>query len=357
MDRLIKKIIHELNKNGFEAYIVGGYVRDKVLNIDSDDIDICTNALPKDVIRILKLNNKTSVKYGSISFKTKKYNIDITTYRKEYDYNKHEPTSTIFVNDLKTDLKRRDFTCNTLLMDKNNKIIDYYDGLKDIKNKVIKCIGSTNKKLKEDPLRILRAIRISVIYDFNIDNNILNFIDNNKDLINEISFFRKKEELDKILISKNCIKGLNLIKNLNLCDALGINYNNIIYTKDLIGMYAQIEFNNRYTFTKSENSIIKDIREIVKNGSINNKTIYKYGLYINKVAGEILNIDYKRINKLYNNLPIKTRKDIKINIKSIVKINNNCYNNINKIYLDLEDKILSGILRNNTRDIINYLRK
>lgn len=347
----------KLNSNGFEAFIVGGYIRDKLLGINSNDIDICTNALPKDVIEVLNLDKKTGVKYGSINIKTRKYNIDITTFRKDSNYLKHSPNDTEFVNDIKTDLKRRDFTCNTLLMNKDDKIIDYYNGVNDINNRIIKCVGNVKKKLSEDPLRILRAIRLSIIYDFKIDNTILDFIINNKYLIKEISFFRKKEELDKILLSKNSIKGLKLIKDLDLFDVMGISYDKITYTNDLMGLYAQINLDSNYPLTKSEKSIIKEIKEILDNGIIDNNTLYRHGLYINKIAGEIFNIDYKIINKMYNNLPIKTRKDIKINIKSIVKLNNNCYNNINDIYLMLEKNILSGNIKNNSKDIIKYLRK
>ena len=357
MDKIIKKIITKLNDNGFEAFVVGGYVRDMILGINSSDIDICTNALPKDVIEVLNLDKKTCVKYGSINIKTKKYNIDITTFRIDDNYLKHNPSNTEFVNDIKIDLKRRDFTCNTLLMNKDNEIIDYFDGLDDINNKVIKCVGNIKKKLSEDPLRILRAIRLSIIYDFKIDDNLLDFIINNKQLINEISFFRKKEELDKILLSTNAIKGLNFIKKLNLCDVLGISYEKVNYTNDLMGLYAQINLDSNYQLTKSEKNIINSINEVLENGVIDNNTLYKHGLYINKIASEILKIDYKTINKMYNNLPIKNRKDIKISVKTIVKLNNNCYNNINDIYLRLEKNILSGNIKNNSKDIIKFLRK
>ena len=357
MDKLIKKIIKKLNDSGYDAYIVGGYVRDKLLNIESDDIDICTNALPKDVINILNLNKNSSIKYGSINIKTKKYNIDITSFRKEDNYLKHSPTDTIFVNDIKTDLKRRDFTCNTLLMNKEGQIIDYYNGIKDINNRIIKCVGNVKKKLNEDPLRILRAIRLSIVYDFKIDDEILDFITHNKELINEISYFRKKEELDKILTSDNYLKGLEFIKKLDLYDSLGIRYDNVTYTRDLIGLYVQINLSEKYPLTKNEKNSIKEIKEILDNKKVDNYMLYKYGLYENKIAGEILGIDYKIINKRYNSLPIKSRKDIKITPKTIAKLNNNCYNNINNVYVSLEKNILDGNIKNNSRDIIKFLRK
>ena len=357
MDKIIYKILKKLNSKNSEAYVVGGYVRDKVLKIDSNDIDICTNLLPKDVIEILKLDKKTKDNFGSINIKTKKYNIDITTYRKESNYKNHQPKSIEYINDVKLDLKRRDFTCNQLLLNINNEIIDYYNGINDINNKIIRCIGNTNKKLSEDPIRILRSIRLSTIYNFKLDNEIIDFIKNNKKIIETISYTRKKEELDKILSNNNKIFGLNLIKELNLCDVLGIKYDKIYYCKDVLGMYSQIEFDSKYPLTKNEKSIIKSIKEIVKIGKIDNHTLYKYGLYINSIAGEILGIEYKEIIKMYKALPIKSRKDIKISIESIVKLNNNCYNNINQIYSNIENNILDKKIKNKNKDIVKLIRK
>lgn len=356
MDKIIINILKKIEKNGFNAYIVGGYVRNKVIGVFSSDIDICTDALPKDIINIFKLDKNTKVHYGCVNIKTKKYNIDITTYRKESDYIEHHP-KTEYIKDLKTDLKRRDFTCNTLLLDSNLNIIDYYDGIKDINNKIIKCVGSTKIKLTEDPVRILRAIRFATIYNFNIDNEIIEFINNNKDLIKNISYYRKKEELDKILSSNNKLNGLKLIKELNLCSTLDIKYDNINVSKDVLGMYAQMTFSDKYPLTKSERDIINNIRSIIKIGEINNNTLYRYGLYINIIAGEILNIDYIRINKLYKALPIKSKDDIKIKKETLYRLNNNSYIGINDIYKELETNILNLKIKNKSKDIIKFIRK
>ena len=355
MDKIIKRILDKINKNGYEAYIVGGYVRDIILKIDNNDVDICTNMLPDDIIKLFKLDKNNN--YGSINIKIKKHNIDITTYRKEYDYIGHHPKKVEYINDVLEDLKRRDFTCNTLLMDKNGNIIDYYNGITDINKSVIRCVEDTNTKLSSDPLRILRALRLSIVYNFNLDDEIIKFIDNNKEIINSISYYRKKEELDKIFSSNNKIDGLSIIKQMKLCDVLGLEYDRVIYTSDKLGIYAQINFNESYPFSNEDKKIIDNIREIIKKGIIDNITLYTYGLNINTIAGEILNIDKTIINRMYKNLPIRRRKDIKIDTKSIVKINNNCYNNINELLNDIEKNILSGKLKNNRKNIIEFIRR
>lgn len=357
MDKIILNILKKLEKSGYSAYIIGGYVRNKLLGINSSDIDICTNALPKDIIRLFKLKKDTKDNYGSVNIKTKKYNIDITTFRSELNYINHKPTNIEYVDDLETDLIRRDFTINSIVMDSKEEIIDIFNGVNDLNNRLVKCIGDTKSKLTEDPLRILRAMRLSIIYNLELDKEIIKFIKNNKELVKKISYYRRKEELDKIFSSKNKLNGIKLLKDLKLLDVLEINYNNVKYTEDIHGIYAQIEISNNYPLSKETKKIIKQINEIVKISEINNYTLYKYGLYINRIAGEILGIEYNRINKMYESLPIKERKDIKITIKSIVKINNNCYNNINELYKVLEENILSGKLNNKSKDIINFIRK
>ena len=251
MDKTIKDILIKIEEAGYKCFIVGGYVRDYVLGIKTNDVDICTNAKPDIIIDILNLNKNTDINYGCIKMKIKDYSVDITTFRKEKNYINHTPTKIKYINNLKQDLKRRDFTCNQLLMDKNGNIIDYYNGLKDIKYSIIKCIGNTNKKLKEDPLRMLRALRFSIIYNFELDIKIIKFIKNNKDLIKNISYYRKKEELDKIIISKNRIKGLKIIKEYELCDVLDIEYDEININKDI---YKQIKFGDKYQIKKKNNN-------------------------------------------------------------------------------------------------------
>ena len=198
--------------------------------------------------------------------------------------------------------------------------------------------------------------RFSIVYNLKLDIKILDFIKMNKNLIKNISYYRKKEELDKIFSSDNKLYGLKLLKDLKLLEPLEIDYSEVIYTKDINGIYAQIEC-DKYPFNKESKKIIKDIKDIINNREINNYTLYKYGLYINTIAGEILGLDCIEINKMYNNLPIKTRKDIKISYKSIVKINNNCYNNINELYKQIEKNILNGNIKNKVKDIVRFIRK
>ena len=321
MDKIIKNVLTELNTNGFEAYLVGGFVRDYLLGIKTYDIDICTTALPKDIYNIFNIcaNN-----YGGAKLIIENYNIDITTFRKDAKYSNRHPLEVKYVTDLKEDLKRRDFTINTICMDKDENIIDLLNGIEDLNNRIIKMIGDNEQRLEEDPLRILRAIRFATVLNFEIDNNLIKAIKSKKELVNTLSKDRVKSELSKILMSPNYQKGLDLLNELKINEELGINYKEITYTQDVIGMWAQIKVKD-IPFTNIEKSNIIDITEIVKGNSIDNYTLFKYGLYVNLIAGMILNISSKKINQMYKKLPIKERKDIDIKGNEICE-RNNCIN-------------------------------
>ena len=175
MNSKIVNVLNKIEEHGFEAYIVGGFVRDYILGTESTDIDICTNALPKDIIKIFAIK-KDIVNYGSINIKDGKYNYDITTYRMETNYDKRKPQKITYVNNLLTDIQRRDFTINSLCMNSSGQIIDLLNGKIDIDNHFIRVIGDLKQKLTDDPLRMLRAIRFATILDFRIDPLILSFI-------------------------------------------------------------------------------------------------------------------------------------------------------------------------------------
>lgn len=354
MDKIIKKIMEKIENNGYEAYIVGGYVRDALRGINSFDVDICTNALPKEIHKLFNINSNI---YGSSNIKIGKYNIDITTYRKELSYENRKPNSLIYINSLDEDLKRRDFTINTICMDKNEHIIDKLEGIIDLNKGIIKSVGNPIDKIKEDPLRILRAIRLATTLDFELDEELNKAIKDNYMLVKTLSKERIKNEYSKILMSKNFQKGLNLSKKYKLNELLNITYDKIIYTPSILGMWAQINFSNM-PFTKQEKSTIIKIAEILKIGSLNNLTLYKYGLYPSTVAFQILGISPKEINKLYKKIPIKERKDIAITYTDIINILDlKSKNNIKNIYQDLEENILNYNLKNNNKEIKKYLEK
>jgi tRNA nucleotidyltransferase (CCA-adding enzyme) len=338
------EVINLIEKKGFKAYIVGGYVRDHLLGFESSDIDICTNAKVKDIIKIFDDVSITPAEYGSVKIVTNTLRIDITTYRRDLKYNgSRRKVEVEYVDNLLDDVNRRDFTMNTLCMNKDGNIIDVLNGAEDIKNKIIKCVGNVEDRINEDPLRMLRAVRFAAVLGFKIEDSLYKALKNNKELINQLSRERIKAEIDKILVCPNALYGLQLLKDLDYLDLIGISYGDIVYVSDICGMYSQLKLTKTFPFSKEERKNIEDIKKVLKHGDVDNIMMYKYGLYVSMVAGEILGIDKEIISKMYKKLPISDKKDLDITSSEICDILNiePC-----KVISLVQDKIINLILRN-----------
>ena len=357
MDKSIIKILSLIEDNGFEAYVVGGYVRDYLLGKDTKDIDVCTNARVKELMDIFSEYNAVSNNYGAVKLTFNDYKFDITTYREDLEYSGDRRKLKIkYVDNLVEDIKRRDFTCNTLCMNKEGNIIDILNGQEDIDNKIIKCVGDVDKKLTEDPLRILRAIRFATVLDFKIDKELYDAINEKRELVDSLSTQRIKEELTKILVSKKVLKGLDYLKRLKLTTYMGIEYDKIKKVSDICGMFSQMIFTKDYPFTNEEKDNIDKIRELVKKGTIDKYSLIEYGLYICSVAGDILGYKKKDIIKMDKELTIKSKKDIKITGHDICEILG-CEpsKEIGMVYNELFVQIVEGNVENDPVDIKNYI--
>lgn len=357
MNDKIKNILKKLEDNGFTAYVVGGFVRDYILGIETFDVDIATSAEPKDVKRIFDLNNATDENYGSVYLKDKLYNYDITTYRREIKYENRRPVEFEYIETIDEDIIRRDFTINSLYMDSNGEIHDSVDAIKDIETKTIRMIGNIQDKMSEDPLRILRAVRFAATLNFELESNLKTFIRQNTQYLRLLSYTRKKEELDKIFASPNNIQGLALIQELNLEHDLELTIpKHFISSISPIGIWAQLEIKGSYNFNNSEKETIDKIKKIVNYGIIDNMVLYEYGLYPSIIASDILNINRNNVSDIYKNMPIYTSKDIKINGDTIIKLLNITPSEIIKdIMNDIEINILNGTLKNEEQELEKYI--
>ena len=356
MEEKAIKILEILNDNNYEAYIVGGYIRDKLLGITSNDIDICTSATPKEIMEIFP--NAESPNYGSIKINYKNTKFDITTFRKEIKYQDNRvPVKIKYIKDLKKDLLRRDFTINTITMDKDKNIIDLLNAKPDLNKKIIKTVGNPRYRLKEDSLRILRAIRFATILNFDIEPKTRNYIKRYSNLLKKLSKTRIKQELDKIFISSNKERGIKLLTELKLDKVLNLtNLKDITPCNDLIGIWTQANVDNIYPFTRVEKEQMMHIRELLSQNIHDKYNIYKYGLYIGTVAYQIKKENISTLNKIYNNLPIKQTKDINITSIEISQLlNKKPGNYLKEIFKDLEKKIIYNNLPNDKESIKKYI--
>lgn len=343
--------------HGYEAYIVGGYPRDNLLGRETLDIDICTNAKPKDIISIFDIASISDIKYGFVSIIYKNTKFDVTTFRKDIRYeDNRKPIMVKYINDLKKDLLRRDFTINTMCIDSDGNLIDLLGAKNDLDMHIIKTVGNPRYRLKEDSLRILRAIRFATILDFDIDGKTQTYIKKYGYLVKKLSVNRKREELDKILTSLNRERGRELLIKFGIDKYLGLkNLASIVLCNDIIGIWSQLDTDCEYPFTKMEQVNISNIRNMLKEG-INKYTVYKYGLYISSVVGSILGVSYQKINNIYKRLPIYTKKEINVNGMQVANmLHKEPGNYITDIMNDVEYKIVNMEIENKFEILADYI--
>lgn len=191
---------------GFEAFLIGGSVRDYIMGMPIGDIDITTSATPTEVKEVFKDFRviETGIKHGTVTVLIDNEPIEITTYRSESSYsdNRH-PDSVTFSKSLKDDVIRRDFTMNAIAFDFQEGFVDLVDGMNDINNEIIRCIGDAETRFREDALRILRALRFSAVLGFSIEKNTSLAIHKCKDLLKNISAERIQVEFSKLICGKN----------------------------------------------------------------------------------------------------------------------------------------------------------
>lgn len=202
-------IMDRLNGYGYEAYLVGGAVRNILLNLEVKDYDITTNAKPSELVGLFKKTILTGVRFGTVTVLIDSRSYEITTYRRDYEYlDSRRPSVVRFSDELEEDLTRRDFTINAICMDKEGTVIDPLNGIKDINNSIIRAIGNPDIRFKEDALRMMRAIRLMSEIEFTIEENTLKSITKNASTISNISAERIQNELNKILLSRKPSTGL-----------------------------------------------------------------------------------------------------------------------------------------------------
>lgn len=404
IDNEVRNILSCLYENGYKAYIIGGAVRNYLLGFPYNDYDICTDATPDDLNHIFynySFMDKDK-KYGSFKLQKNNCNIEITTFRKELEYiDSRHPSKIVFVHSLEQDIFRRDFTINSIAYGLNEGIIDILNGMEDINKKQIKCIGNANQKFIEDPLRMLRAIRLSSEYCLGIEEITLKAIKNNIDKFDHINPTKLFQELQKYIDSKNFFIYIDKYKflfvslfsftdNIYEFNKEYINYDTDLYYKismllngindylyKMIILFYYFENNNDYRTTEFilkkygvSNSFLKKIIQSIGN--------VKLILSLNKITDGIkllFNNKEEAINliKICINIAKLEKLDDKVLgltvlYKSILKQDFNNKLDLDGSYLyeifknktslvkqDIYNKVIKGELSNKNENILSYI--
>ena len=299
----VLEILKKLEENNFEAYIVGGCVRDLLMEREPKDWDITTNAKPEEIMKIFP-DSFYENKFFTVGIKTEdeKYPIvEVTTFRIEQKYSdKRHPDEVRFAKSLTEDLGRRDFTINALALEvkkKDFEIIDLFEGQKNLKNKIIRAVGNADERFNEDALRMMRAIRFTSELNFEIEEKTLEAIRNNSKNLKHVAQERIKDEIQKIILSTRPSEGIDALHETGLLEYIipelekgyGVKQNRhhiyTIYKHNLLSL----------KFCPSEKlevrlaALLHDIaKPETKRGEGENATFYNHDHVGKKVAEKIL---------------------------------------------------------------------
>lgn len=377
-------ILDTLQKNGFEAYYVGGSVRDYLMDVSIGDIDITTNALPEDIQNIFPRTIDVGVEHGTVIVVINKTPFEVTTYRTETTYSDYRrPDSVSFTTSIKEDLARRDFTMNAVAMDRMFKIYDPYNGQLSIKNKEIVTVGDPYERFNEDALRMLRAIRFVSQLDFKLNESTFNGIVKLASNVQYISVERIVQELKKLYSGVNVSHAksllidsqmLNFIPYFNKLDIDYIKKTNVhslineIIIQQILN--ENIHFENELKLSNDEKNNIKESLSLYKNLAENESPILHAYNYTKHVILNLKNIisDNNFLNQQYLNqiddillekkrLKIRSKKDLAVNGNDLMKtLNRHGGPWLKELLSEIERNVLFSKLDNNYESIIEWVK-
>ncbi len=367
------QILKKLKGNGYDAYIVGGFVRDYILNIETSDIDITTSAKPDEVKQLFVKVYETGKKFGGVTVHIDNFSYEVTTFRKEGKYVRHRyPSEVSFSQTVEEDIVRRDFTINALLMDEKLKIYDYTNGKEDIKNKIIRAINDPKTRFNEDALRILRAFRFQAKLGFKIEENTIEAISETAHLIKTISVERIIQELNRLVPSKyRQLAFSNMVKT-NVHQYLPSLTKGIKYLVNVPNQLKPIEFfivsfifegiDHYYRFSKKQMRLIKqviELHEVTKVDQFNKMLLFSYKLEICLLTNKINVIlgykdQEKNILKLWEDMPVHDVCDLAFKGEHILK-----ETPIKKVSLisEIIDDLLINVLNHQLENKYDILKK
>ncbi|EOA8608855.1 CCA tRNA nucleotidyltransferase [Staphylococcus aureus] len=342
-----RPILEQIQDNGFEAYYVGGSVRDYVMGRNIHDIDITTSATPDEIESIFSHTIPVGKEHGTINVVFNDENYEVTTFRAEEDYVDHRrPSGVTFVRDLYEDLQRRDFTMNAIAMDTAYKLYDYFDGQQDINNRIIRTVGIAEERFQEDALRMIRCLRFQSQLSFDIAMETFEAMRTQMADIKFLSIERIVIELTKLMRGINVEESFNHLKSLkafnymSYFEQLDMNQINVTEPIDLELLIAivSVKFDINYSLKplKLSNRQVKDINQYIQimnalpsiitkeqlkmfvydydTNLIKNVMVAADVLKANDIQGhEPLIVNLQTIDETLHRLPMHNRKDMMVN--------------------------------------------
>ncbi len=361
-----KEVIIKLKEAGYDAYMVGGFVRDHLLGIKSDDIDITTSATPLQVESLFEKVKQTGKKFGGVTVIIDSHKYEVTTFRLEGSYMNHRyPSEVSFSMKVEDDIKRRDFTINAFLMDEYEKVYDYHNGQDDLDKKIIRTINNPKERFTEDALRILRAFRFVSKLGFDIESSTLQAITDLKHLVKTITIERVMIEMDKIISGDFQKKALQYMLKTGVSKELFGLHNGIeivadtkdfVYPLELFTIANVVgELDSNWRFSNNQQRVIErvsNLHEVTRDDEFNKFIIFSNKLDICLMTNKInVILGYKDqadfIVKMWNDMPVKDVCDLAFKGQDILQLTT--LHNRRLIALVIDDllfNVIMGIMPN-----------
>ncbi|WP_283678763.1 CCA tRNA nucleotidyltransferase [Lentilactobacillus sp. Marseille-Q4993] len=342
-------ILRTIEAAGFEAYFVGGSVRDTILGRPIHDVDIATSAFPEEVKSLFKKTVDTGIQHGTVMILDHGNGYEVTTFRTESTYQDYRrPDHVTFVRSLKEDLKRRDFTINALALDEKGEIFDLFSGIDDMNHRLIRAVGVPEERFNEDALRMMRAVRFSSQLDFDVEPHTLVGINDNSSLLAKIAVERINVEFVKMMLGRRPSAGISEmidsgmaehvphfadhIEDLKALTTIDLNLQNEEQVWSVIGFcfdLAESELKKLLRDWKTSNKMIEDVAATVRvlkqvqSNSIENFDLYLAGkenvANANQLLKQVgLSLEGESLTARYSDLQIKSKKELAFGAKDII---------------------------------------
>ncbi|WP_349410796.1 CCA tRNA nucleotidyltransferase [Pseudalkalibacillus sp. SCS-8] len=382
-----QKIIETLQANGFKAYIVGGVVRDRLLDKSLGDIDIATSAHPEDVMRIFPKTIPIGLSHGTVIVREDGESFEVTTFRAEGEYEDYRrPSDVEFHDSIEEDLARRDFTINAMALKQDGTIIDPYGGKQDLLDGIIRAVGDPFERFQEDPLRMMRGIRFHSLLGFTLHEDTLAALIDRAHLLEKISVERIREEFEKLLAGAHAEVALKLLIDSGMSkhlphgpyslDKKEYDFDWKILYDDVqrwSGFLLRIKVADPYDWLKAwrlpnqkrarVDSIIRLVRSDIDFQSPVN--LYMHGLEsleaVHKVKaylGEKPHVTIEEMRESFTRLPIQERSELGIDGNDLKEICNRKPGPwIASLLEQIEQRVLEGSIKNDPSEIKEWITK
>jgi len=369
-----QKVLRELNKAGYEAYFVGGMVRDALLGREIYDADITTDAEPEVVLDLFDKTFATGLQHGTVTVVMDSQNVEVTTFRLDGEYvdNRH-PEGVCFTRSLSEDLARRDFTINAMAQAEDGTIIDPFNGQDDLEAGIIRAVGDQKKRFEEDALRILRGIRFVAKLGFDIEEETLKAMTECRYLLANLSLERIRKEFEGILSSGEYkAKALDFIVQNNILEYIPF-FSVLIKFKDLNRiklvetLFAIVAFElpephiflAKFPFTRGEKKTIQVLLAIRDKILDERLILYRYGSKV-LYQRHLLNCFYSNVEFEYK-LPtmiIKHRSNLAIGPQEVIDLSKKKPGKwVGKLFAEIEEEVILERMKNSCESILKFIKK